>query len=48
VLTDAALDEARAELEAAGLCARAFEVQLKGFAEPVRLFRIDTAQGVDV
>jgi class 3 adenylate cyclase len=45
VSTAAALEEGRAELEQAGLRAAPFEVKLRGFSAPVRLYRIDVAGG---
>lgn len=44
VLTQAALDEGRPELERAGLQPVAFDVELKGFSDTVRLFRVDVAR----
>jgi class 3 adenylate cyclase len=41
VATEPAIDDGRPELESAGVCPQAFEVALKGFSAPVRLFRID-------
>jgi class 3 adenylate cyclase len=43
VLTQAVLDDSQSQsvLEAAALAASPFEVELKGFSEPVRLYRID-------
>ena len=41
VATEPAIDDGRLELESAGVCPQPFEVELKGFSAPVRLFRID-------
>ena len=47
VISEPALDEGWPELERAGLCAEAFEVELKGFSAAVRLFRVDAAAAQD-
>jgi class 3 adenylate cyclase len=44
VATQAALEEGLAELECQGLGWEGFDVELKGFSAPVRLFRIDVAK----
>jgi class 3 adenylate cyclase len=43
VVTETAYEEGRDLVEAAGLAARPFDVQPKGFSAPVRMYRIDVA-----
>jgi class 3 adenylate cyclase len=45
VLTEAVLQESQTLLKEAAVVAAPFEVELKGFAVPVRLYRIDLTGG---
>jgi class 3 adenylate cyclase len=45
VLTEAVLEESQTVLKRAAVVASPFQVELKGFSEPVRLYRIDLSGG---
>ena len=45
VLTEAVLEESQTVLKQAAVVASPFQVELKGFSEPVRLYRIDLSGG---